>query len=168
MEKKILWTGPDHTHLLTIFRNLVIDTGIRKQETLIFSGCEGPCYSMATFFSFAVRDLNLDLYFAADSDAGRMWRLEETKGLGITARKADSPAEAKVVVLMSGLVKIPLEKTVRFVENILGRNGFVIGETVQPGLFEATGWNKAIGFNYLFEFSMINPTACKVEDRQGP
>ena len=62
MKKKILWSGPDHTYMMTIFRNLILKTGIRESENLVFAGCEGPCFSMATFFSFGIRDLKLNLF----------------------------------------------------------------------------------------------------------
>ena len=126
MKKKILWSGPDHTHLLTIFRNLILKTGIRESETLIFAGCEGPCYSMATFFSFGIRDLKLNLYFATDADMGRLWKLEHQRDLGIVARKHETPwapVKASVLVLMSGLTEIPFAHVLTFVDKALERVG---------------------------------------------
>jgi hypothetical protein len=163
MKKKILWSGPDHTHLLTIFRNLILKTGITESETLVFAGCEGPCYSMATFFSFGIRDLNLNLYFATDADMGRLWRLEHQKDLGIVARKHETPVKASVIVLMSGLTEIPFAHVLTFVDKALVKGGIIIGETVVAGLFEEKGWDKKIMFKYLFEFSMRNPTAYELE-----
>ena len=167
MKKKILWSEPDHTHLLTIFRNLILKTGITESETLIFAGCEGPCYSMATFFSFGIRDLKLNLYFATDADMGRLWRLEHQRDLGIVARKHETPHEtplkASVLVLMSGLTEIPFAHVLTFVDKALAKGGIIIGETVVAGLFEEKKWDEKIIFKYLFEFSMRNPTAYELE-----
>ena len=163
MKKKILWSGPDHTHLLTIFRNLILKTGIRESETLVFAGCEGPCYSMATFFSFVIRDLKLNLYFATDADMGRLWRLEHQRDLGIVARKHEAPVKASVIVLMSGLTEIPFAHVLTFVDKALAKGGIIIGETVVAGLFEEKKWDEKIIFKYLFEFSMRNPTAYELE-----
>jgi hypothetical protein len=167
MKKKILWSGPDHTYLMTIFRNLILKTGIREPENLIFAGCEGPCFSMATFFSFGIRDLNLNLYFAADADMGRLWKLEYQKDLGMVARKHEAPHEAPVkagvIVLMSGLTEIPFDHVLTFVDNALTKDGIIIGETVVAGLFEEKRWTEKIIFNYIFEFSMRNPIAYELE-----
>jgi hypothetical protein len=163
MKKRVLWSGPDHTHLLTIFRNLILKTGIRESENLVFAGCEGPCYSMATFFSFAIRDLKLNLYFATDADTDRMWRLEHQRDLGIVARRQEVPVKANVLVLMSGLTEIPFNQVVTFVDKALMKGGTVIGETVVAGLFEEKKWDEKIVFKYLFEFAMRNPTAYELE-----
>jgi len=163
MKKKILWSGPDHTHLLTIFRNLIIKSGIKEQQHLIFAGCEGPCYSMATFFCFAIRDLKLNLYFATDADMGRLWRLEHQRDLGIVARKHEAPVKASVIVLMSGLTEIPFAHVLTFVDKALVKGGVIIGETVVAGLFEEKKWDEKIIFKYLFEFAMRDPTAYELE-----
>jgi hypothetical protein len=163
MKKSELWRGPDHTYLLSIFLNLILKTGIREGENLIFAGCEGPCYSMATFFSFAIRDLKVNLYFATNADMSHLWKLDSVENLGMAARRSQRPLKAKVLVLMSGLIQIPLEKTLTFVDDVLEKDGIIIGETVVSGLFEERGWDKRIAFNYLFEFSMRNPVAYEIE-----
>jgi hypothetical protein len=163
MKKKILWSGPDHTYLLTIFRNMILKTGIRESGTLVFAGCEGPCFSMATFFSFGIRDLKLNLYFATDANMGRLWKLEHQRDLGIVARKHETPVKASVIVLMSGLTEIPFAHVLTFVDKALAKGGIIIGETVVPGFFEERKWDEKIMFKYLFEFSMRNPTAYELE-----
>ncbi|PKN67309.1 MAG: hypothetical protein CVU57_02905 [Deltaproteobacteria bacterium HGW-Deltaproteobacteria-15] len=164
MKKRVLFEGADHTNMLPCFRRLVIETGIRKQENLIFAGCEGPCYSMATFFSFAIRDLNLSLYFAADAKLEQIRRLEYVKGVGMVATEREKPVKSKVLVLMSGLVHVPFENTLSLVREVLGEEGIIIGETVVPGLFEEKEWHTRIPFRYIFEFSMRNPTVYKMEE----
>ena len=163
MKKKILWSGADHTTLMTIFRNLILKTGISESENLIFAGCEGPCFSMATFFSFGIRDLKLNLYFAADADMGRSYRLEHQRDLGMVARKHEAPVKAGVIVLMSGLTEIPFDRVLAFVDRALEKDGIIIGETVVAGLFEEKGWTDKLMFNYIFEFAMRNPTAYELE-----
>jgi hypothetical protein len=150
--------------MLPLFRRLVLETGIKEQENLIFAGCEGPCYSMATFFSFAIRDLNLRLYFAPDAKMDQIQRLEHVRPLGMIATTKADPIKSKVLVLMSGLVHLPFENTLKLVREASGEGGIIIGETVVAGLFEEKEWHARIPFKYLFEFSMRNPTVYKIEE----
>jgi len=163
VKKKTLWSGPDHTYVMTIFRNLILKTGIRESENLVFAGCEGPCFSMATFFSFGIRDLKLNLFFATDADMGRSYKLEHQRALGMVARKHEAPVKAGVIVLMSGLTEIPFDRVLAFVDRALEKDGIIIGETVVSGLFEEKGWTDKLLFNYIFEFAMRNPTAYELE-----
>jgi hypothetical protein len=89
--KKIISKGLDHTEMLSIFREVLLRSGIREKGNLIFAGCQGPCYSMATLLSFGLRDLNLNLYFAADADIQQLWRLEYIKNLGVVATQKENP-----------------------------------------------------------------------------
>ena len=162
MEKRIISTGKDHTSMLPIFRELVLESGIKAQDNLIFAGCSGPCYSMATFFAFGIRDLNVNLHFAVDSDIQRLWRLDNIENLGMVAARIERPVKAKVIVLMSALCAMPIESTLKLIKEALVSDGVIIGETVEPGLFEAQGWDKRIPFNFLFEFSMVNPSSFEV------
>jgi hypothetical protein len=163
MDKKIISSGKDHTSMLPIFRELILESGIKEQDNLIFAGCSGPCYSMATFFGFGIRDLNVNIYFAVDSDIHRLWRLDEVENLGIVAARIERPVKAKVIVLMSALCALPIELTLEIIKEALASDGVIIGETVEPGLFEAQGWDKRIPFNFLFEFSMVNPSSFEVK-----
>lgn len=162
MKKKIISTGKDHTSMLSIFRELILESGIKEQDNLIFAGCSGPCYSMATFFSFAIRDLNINLYFAVDSDIHQLWRLDHVENLGIVAARVERPLKAKVIVLMSALCTIPIDPTLKLIKDALISDGIIIGETVEPGLFEKQAWDKRIPFSFLFEFSMENPRSFEV------
>jgi hypothetical protein len=164
MNKRAIFEGADHTSMLPCFRRLVLETGIKEQENLLFAGCEGPCYSMATFFSFAIRDLNLSLHFATDAKMDQIRRLEYVKSVGMVATKREEPITSKVLVLMSGLVHLPFQNTLRFVREASGEGGIIIGETVVAGLFEEKEWHTRIPFKYIFEFSMRNPTVYKMED----
>jgi hypothetical protein len=115
MKKKIISTGKDHTSMLPIFRELILESGIKEQDNLIFAGCSGPCYSMATFFGFGIRDLDINLYFAVDSDIHQLWRLDHVENLGIVADRVERPLKAKVIVLMSALCTIPIDPTLRLI-----------------------------------------------------
>ena len=107
-ERRVLSTGKDHTDMFPIFRSLVERTGAKKGDALIWAGCEGACYAMATFFSyFLLKEIGLNLYFATDGDLDRLWRLEAVDGLGVIATKKEEPVRAKVIVLMSGLMNVP-------------------------------------------------------------
>ena len=163
MKKKVISIGKDYTYVFPIFRELVLKGGIREQDNLIFVGCPGPCYSMAPFFSLGIRELNLNLYFAADADIHQLWKLEYVENLGVVATRKEAPVKAKVIVLMSGLCRIPLEHTLKLISDALVSDGIIIGETPAPGLFEEQGWDKQVPFNFLFEFSMKNPTSFKVD-----
>lgn len=162
MKKKILSAGKDHTSMLPIFRELIIKSGIEEQDNLIFAGCSGPCYSMATFFGFGIRDLNINLYFAVDSDIYQLWRLDDVENLGIVAARIERPVKAKVIVLMSALCAMPIEPTLELIHDAMVSDGVIIGETVEPGLFERQAWDKRIPFDFLFEFSMEGPRSFKV------
>ena len=162
MEKKIISTGEDHTSMLPIFRELILESGIKAQDNLIFAGCPGPCYSMATFFGFGIRDLNVNLYFAVDSDIHHLWRLDDVENLGIVAARTKGPVKAKVIVLMSALCVMSIEPTLNLIHEALVSDGVIIGETVEPGLFERQAWDEQIPFKYMFEFSMKNPRSFEV------
>ena len=163
MKKKIISKGTDYTFMLTVFREIVLKSGLKEQGTLIFTGCQGPCYSMATLLSFGIRDLNLNLYFAVEADIKQLWRLEYIKNLGIVATKKENPVKADGIIIMSGLIRVPFENILKLVRESLVESGIIIGETVEPGLFEEKGWDKQIPFSYLFEFSMEHPTSFEVE-----
>ncbi len=163
MKKVLLSKGADHTSMFSIFREVILKTGIKENENLFFCGCQGPCYVVATFLSFGIRDLNLNLYFATDADIHRLWKLEFSKDLGIMAIQKEEPVQAKVAILMSGLVQVPFQNILKFIERDLAKNGIIIGETVIPGLFEGNDWDKKIPFNFIFEFEMKNPAAFALE-----
>ena len=148
--------------MLPIFGELILESGIKEQDNHIFAGCSGPCYSMATFFGFGIRDLNVNLYFAVDSDIHQLWRLDDVENLGVVAAGIEGPLKAKVIVLMSALCAMPIEPTLKFINDALVTDGVIIGETVEPGLFERQAWDKRIPFNFLFEFSMENPRSFQV------
>ncbi len=162
MKKKIISTGKDHASMLPVFRELIIKSGIKEQDNLIFAGCSGPCYSMATFFGFGIRDLNINLYFAVDSDMYQLWRLDDVENLGIVAARIERAVKAKVIILMSALCTMPIEATLELIHDALVSNGVIIGETVEPGLFERQAWDKRIPFDFLFEFSMENPRSFEI------
>lgn len=156
---EIIAAGKDHVDMLPLFRSLVVRSGAKKGDSLIWAGCEGPCYSMATFFSFGLRSLGLKLFFVTDADINRLWRLEFQRDLGFVAIREKSPLKAKVLVLMSGLVQVPFENVLRLTQESLREGGVIIGETVVRGLFKQERWDERIPIRYLFEFSMERPTA---------
>jgi len=162
-ERSVLAAGKDHTEMFPMFRSLVERTGAKEGDVLVWAGCEGACYSMATFFSYVLRDLGLNLYFATDADMKRLWRLEYQEDCGIVATKKENPVKAKVIVLMSGLVHVPFENVLTLVRDSLAEGGAIIGETVVPGLFETLKWHEQIPFRFLFEFSMLQPTAVEMK-----
>ena len=161
-ERKVLVIGKDHTDMPSIFRFLVEKTGAKKGDALIWAGCEGACYAMATFFSYFLNDLGINLYFATDADINRLWRLDLRKDLGIIATRKEDPIKAKVIVLMSGLVNVPFENVLDLIQKELADDGVIIGETVIPGLFEGLKWHEQIPLRFLFEFSMERPTALEL------
>ena len=164
--RRVLSTGNDHTDMFPIFKSLVERSGAKKGDALIWAGCEGACYAMATFFSYYLLDLELNLYFATDGDLNRLWRLERVDGVGTVATKKVEPLKAKVIILMSGLMKVPFGNVLTLVRNGLVEGGVVIGETVVPGLFESMGWHEQIPIRYLFEFSMQEPTALEIVEKE--
>ena len=157
-EKKQLSVGKDYTEMVPMFRDLVLKSGVKKGDSLMWAGCPGTCYAMSTFFSYGLRDLGLNLYFALDADTSKVFRLE-LKDTGIVATKKEKLIKAKVLVLMSGLVRVPFENVLRLVREGLAEGGIIIGETVVPGLFEKNKWDQKIPFRYLFEFSIERPSS---------
>jgi len=165
MKKAILAAGKDFTSVLPIFKELIIKAGIQEQDNLFFAGCPGPCYSMATFFGFGIRDLKISLYFAVNADINQLWKLEYNEKLGTIATKKQAPQRAKTLVLMSGLCTIPVEHSLEFIEKALVPDGIIIGEAPAFGFFEERSWDKKIPFNFLFEFSMANPTSFRISQK---
>jgi hypothetical protein len=148
--------------MLPIFRELILKSRPREKDNLVFAGCPGPCFSMASFFSSGLRDLKLNQYFAVDSDINQLWKLEYTENLGVNATTKENPLKANVIVLMSGLCAIPIERTINFIKEALAADGVIIGEAPAPGLFEGGDWAKKMPFHFLFEFSMKRPASYKV------
>ena len=164
-ERKVLLIGKDHTDMFPIFRSLVERTGAKKDDALIWAGCEGACYAMATFFSYYLQDLGLKQYFVTDADLDRLWRLDVVKDLGMVASEKEAPIKAKVIVLMSGLASVPFKNVLALIHNGLADGGAIIGETVVPGLFESLKWHERIPIRFIFEFSMERPTAIELVER---
>jgi hypothetical protein len=159
MEKRLITTGRDYTRVMPVFRDLIVRSGIREGENLLFAGCPGACYSMATLLGFGLRDLDLNLFFAVDADIRQLWRLEQSQDLGVRAAGKAEPIKGRVIVIMSGLCTLPIEKATDFIEKSLGSEGVLVGEAPAPDFFEERGWIGKIPFHYLFEFSMENPTS---------
>lgn len=163
MDRNLISQGKDYTSMLPIFSELISESGIKEQDNLIFAGCAGPCYAMATYFCVGLMGKNLNLYYAVDADINQLWKLEHGEGPGVGATTKVPPVKAKAIVLMSGLCRVSFEQTLKFIDDALMDSGIIIGETVLPGLFEAQGWDKHIPFNFLFEFSMKDPKSFKVK-----
>ncbi len=161
--RKVLAAGKDHTDMFPIFRSLIEKTGAKKGDALIWAGCAGACYSMATFFSYYIDDLGLELYFATDAELGKLRRLERVEQVGVVAGGKAEPLKANIIVLMSGLASVPFENVTRLVQEGLTADGIVMGETVVPGLFEELKWHERIPIRYSFEFTMKNPTAVELQ-----
>ena len=166
MAKKLLMKGRDSTNLLPVFREMILNSGIKEGENLIWAGCQGTCYGMATFLTFGIRDLNFNLYYAVDADVQKLWKLEYMKDLGIIAVKRENPVMAKVLILMSGLTRVPFQNVSKIIDDVLASDGLIIGETVVPGLFEKEKWSQ-IPFRYVFEFSMENPSSFEIHRKGG-
>lgn len=167
MEKKLITSGKDYKEMYSIFRDLVLKSGVGKGDNVIWAGCPGSCYAMATFFSYGLRDLGLNLYFAVDADIHRLWRLELMKEVGIYVSKKENPIKAKVLVLMSGLSRVPFENVLNLLGEGLSDDGTIIGETAAPGLFEQLKWDEKIPFRFIFEFSMERPSSFEVVKSTG-
>lgn len=165
-ERKVVSIGKDHTDMFAIFRSLVERSGAKKGDALIWAGCEGACYAMATFFSYHLLDLELNLHFATDGDLSRLWRLERVDGLGVVATKKANRIKAKAIILMSGLVNVPFGNVLTLIRDGLAKDGVVIGETVVPGLFDVLKWHEQIPIRFLFEFSMVRPTALEMVEKE--
>ena len=162
MKKNMIKMGNDYTSMVPIFRDLVLKSGAKQGVNLIWAGCPGNCYAMATFFSFGLRDLGLNLYFAVNADINNLWRLEYIKKLGMIATKKEEPLKAEIIILMSGLLKVPFEKILNLTRVALTDEGAIIGETVVPELFEKEKWDERIPFRFIFEFSMVSPTSFEI------
>ncbi|MCX8022355.1 MAG: DUF2124 family protein [Syntrophorhabdaceae bacterium] len=161
-ERRILLEGKDHNDMLSLFRSLIEISGIKEGESLIWAGCPGPCYSMATFFSCGIKDKNLNIFFAGDGDIKRLWQLEDLGDVGVTATKKVDPVQAKIIVIMSGLVHAPFGNVERLIKEGLAEGGVIIGETVIPHLFEDIRWTERIPFRYIFEFTMKEPKVIEI------
>jgi hypothetical protein len=167
MKKTVITTGKDYTNVQPIFRELVLETGIKENDNIIFAGCPGGCYSSATNLSFGLNGLRLNQYFAANADINNLWHLEYIDNLGVVAARKASPVKARVIVLMSGLCKLPLENVLNFYKSSLMDDGVIIGQTVVPGLFEEEGWDKQIPIKFVFEHSIVEPTSFRVAESES-
>jgi hypothetical protein len=163
MRKSVLYQGKNYQDLLPGFREIILKSSITTNGRLVFGGCVGPCYAMATLLCFGIRDLGLNLFFAVNADLQQLTRLEYDRNLGIMSTNRQAPLKADAVVIMSGLCLLPIEKTRAFIKDGLIEEGIVIGEAPAHRFFEQNGWDKQIHFNFLFEFSMQNPTAFEID-----
>ena len=164
MNKKVISQGKDYTFMLPMLRTLVQKCRAKEDANLIWAGCPGTCYAMATFFSYGIRDLKLNLYFAVDADINNLWHLECNEEVGIIATRKAGSVKANIIILMSGLMKVPFENTLNLVRNSLEEGGKIIGESVVPNIYEREKWDEKISFSYHFEFTMENPRSYEVLD----
>ena len=162
MKKKRVFTGKDYTFMQPVFKELLLRTGVIERDNIIFTGCPGACYSMATYLSFTLEGLKLNLYYCVSCNTKQIWKLRHIQDLGVVATQKVKAVKAKVVVLMSGLCRIPFEDILKFVDNTLLSSGKIIGDTVVPGLFEQQEWDKHIHFDYIFEYETVNPTSYEI------
>ena len=165
-ERRVLSAGKDHNDIFPVFRSMIERIGASRGDALIWAGCEGACYSMATFFSCQLLHLGLNLYFASGGDLKKVWRLEPVNGVGVVATERVAPIKAKVIILMSGLLDVPFQNVLTLVRNGLDDSGVIIGETVVPHLFESLRWHEQIPIRFLFEFSMERPMALELVEAQ--
>ena len=166
--KQLVSRGENYTEMLPSFRSLILKLGVQADDAVIFSGCPGTCYSMATFLAFGIRDLGFKIYFAVNSDLNQLWHLDYVDHLGMVGANKVEPVQAQVIILMSGLMRVPLESTLRLVREALAPGGHIIGETVVPGLFEDSKWDQQIPFHGFFEFEMRNPASyLAIEEKKG-
>lgn len=157
--KQVISKGENYTEMLPGFRALVLKLGVKTGDAVLFSGCPGTCYSMATFLAFGIRDLGLRIYYAINSDLSQLWRLDYVDHLGMVGVSRAEPVHAQVIILMSGLMRVPFENTLKLLREALTPGGQIIGETVVPGLYEESKWDQQIPFRGFFEFEMRNPAS---------
>jgi len=141
-------------NLRLAFQELVRRCELRPGDPLYFVGCPGACYSQATLFSTYLRQFDLRIFFVPDADPSRARRLVYNEDLGFVGGPRAKPPKAKVIVVMSGLCKSPIEPLLQLVSGTLEEGGKLVAETNNPGIYDSLGWDRRIPFDYQIEFAV--------------
>ena len=93
------------------------------------------------------------IYFAADAKMSQLYRLDYRKPLGFVAQRERKAVRARILVLMSGLVHVPFEDTLKLVRGGLEPDGFHFTLVSDPGL--ACGLQRSTNLSSWEEFLAV-------------
>ena len=166
---KAVFNGRGYLNIGNAFRKIAKEAKLKKNQTVIFSGCPGACYSYATSYSGELRAFEPVAYFVSNSDTEQAWRLDPVENLGVSATQKEKPGKAKLIFVMCGLTcditkdgkfvhssEEVLRNTKRMIEEHLTVDGKVILEsafgTDMPNIFSKMKWKKQIDADYTLEY----------------
>lgn len=159
MKKEIVLTGEGLVGFIEAFSEVVKKSNLKKGDIVIFSGCPGTCFPTVSNFAFAIQDLDTVMYWVPDADPREARRLRMVENVGFQAgEKEKLPGKAKLVLLTPGLLAVDFENIKKLLQETLGKDGKLVGETPIPNFFRDVGWENKLSFNYIIE---LNP--CPVE-----
>jgi len=145
------------------FQQLARDIGLKQGENIIFAGCPGGCYSWATLFGFYLKGFGANSFFAPNAERRKIRRLIPNEDLGLIAGRKASPGKARMIVLLSGLCRYPIEPALELVNDLLQKGGILIGQSNNPGIYETEGWTRKLRFDYFIEYKIKDVEVRKVK-----
>jgi len=155
MKKEIVLSGEGLVGFIEAFREVAKKSSLKKGDIVIFSGCPGTCFPTVSNFAFAIQDLSPIMYWVPDADPREARKLEMVENVGIQAgEKEKLPGKAKLVLLTPGLLAVDFENIEKMLQEVLGKDGKLIGETPIPNFFKDVGWEDRLPFNYIIELGL--------------
>ncbi|MFQ5999324.1 MAG: DUF2124 family protein [Candidatus Bathyarchaeia archaeon] len=155
MKKEIVLTEEGLVGFIEAFSEVAKKSNLTKGDVVIFSGCPGTCFPTASNFAFAIQDLGPVMYWVPDADLREARKLEMVENVGIQAGgKEELPGKAKLVLLTPGLLAIDFENIEKMLQEALGKDGKLVGETPIPNFFRDVGWEGRLPFNYIIELGL--------------
>lgn len=160
MEKEVVLETEGLIGFVEAFREVAKKSGVQKGDIIIFSGCPGTCFPTISNFAFAIRDLDVIMYWVPDADLDKARKIERVREVGMQCGEKEKPqSKAKLILLTPGLLRVGFEKITKMLQESLKEDGKLVGETPIPDFFRDVGWEKKLSFDYIIE---LNPCAVQV------
>ncbi|MCX8175991.1 MAG: DUF2124 domain-containing protein [Candidatus Bathyarchaeota archaeon] len=130
-----------------------------------FTGSPGTCLPFAELLAYAVRDLNLELYFIPNCLKEAAVKLRFVDGYGFQISEKVGIGKVKVIVVLGGLAmpgsSVSVEDLKKLILEITEKDTLVVGFSFM-GILDKAGWVTRIGFNYLIDVTIESVDVQKI------
>ncbi|MGP3666936.1 MAG: DUF2124 family protein [Candidatus Bathyarchaeota archaeon] len=144
---------------------LTEELNISSGSKIAFTGSPGTCLPFAELLAYAVRDLNLELYFIPNCLKETAVKLKFVDGYGFQISEKVSIGRVKVIVVLGGLAMpgspVSVEDVKRLISEIAEKDTSIVGFSFM-GVLDKAGWTTKIGFNYLIDVTIESVDVQKI------
>lgn len=148
------------------FRKLLTEElNIPSGSKITFIGSPGACLPFAELLAYAVRDLNLELYFIPNCLKEAVVKLKFVDGYGFQISEKVNIGKVKVIVILGGLAMpgspVSVEDVKKLILEIAEKDTLIVGFSFM-GVLDKTEWTTKIGFNYLIDVTIESVNVQKI------